>query len=157
MGELKVVNIRLVKEPSLYSEKRLETPEAVIEFMAEEMAAYDREILCVLNLKANCQVINMNIVSVGCINATIVSPREVFKSAILSNASSMIALHNHPSGSIRPSREDVQVTRQLIKSGRILGIELMDHIIVGGTSGEMYSSREERREMFLTREDELER
>ena len=68
MDELKVVNIRLVKEPSLYSEKRLETPKAVIEFMAEEMAAYDREILCVLNLKSNCQVINMNIVSVGCMN-----------------------------------------------------------------------------------------
>lgn len=157
MDELKVVNIRLVKEPSLYSEKRLETPKAVIEFMAEEMAAYDREILCVLNLKSNCQVINMNIVSIGCINATIVSPREVFKSAILSNASGMIALHNHPSGSIRPSREDVRVTRQLIKGGRIMGIELMDHIIVGGASGEMYSFREERREMFLEREDELER
>ena len=157
MDELKVVNIRLVKEPSLYSEKRLETPKAVIEFMAEEMAAYDREILCVLNLKSNCQVINMNIVSVGCIHATIVSPREVFKSAILSNASGIIALHNHPSGSIRPSREDVRVTRQLIKGGRIMGIELMDHIIVGGASGEMYSFREERREMFLEREDELER
>ena len=83
--------------------------------------------------------------------------REVFKSAILSNASSMIALHNHPSGSIRPSKEDVRVTRQLIKGGRIMGIELMDHIIVGGASGEMYSFREERREMFLEREDELER
>ena len=60
MNELNVVNIRLVNEPSLYSEKELKSPEAVLELMASEMASYDREVLCVLNLKANGQVINMN-------------------------------------------------------------------------------------------------
>lgn len=148
MNELNVVNIRLVKEPSLYSTKSLESPEAVMELMAEELASYDREVLCILNLKANGQVINMNVVSVGTINAALVNPREIFKSSILSNACSIIAIHNHPSGSINPSREDVNITKRLKMSGDILGIELLDHIIIGGTSGEMYSFKSERKALF---------
>ena len=85
-NKLNVVNIRLVKEPSLYSTKPLKSPEAVLELMAEEMSSYDREVLCILNLKANGQVINMNIASIGTINAALVCPREIFKSSILSNA-----------------------------------------------------------------------
>ena len=147
-NELNVVNIRLVKEPSLYSTKSLNSPEAVLELMAEEMSSYDREVLCILNLKANGQVINMNIVSVGTINSALVNPREIFKSSILSNACAIIAIHNHPSGNIMPSREDVNITKRLKMSGAILGIDLLDHIIIGGTSGEMYSFKSERKDLF---------
>lgn len=78
-NELEVVNIRLVKEPSLYSEQTLDSPQAVVELMAKELSQYDREVFCILNMKNNGQVINMNLVSVGTINASLVIPREVLK------------------------------------------------------------------------------
>lgn len=143
MNELKVVNIRLIKEPSIYSEKSLDSPQAVVELMAGELAQYDREVLCILNVKTNGQVINMNIVSVGTINSSLVSPREVFKSSILSNASGIIAIHNHPSGNTKPSREDRIITKRLRECGCLMGIELLDHIIVGGTNGKMFSFKAE--------------
>lgn len=129
-NELEVVNIRLVKEPSLYSEQTLDSPQAVVELMGKELSQYDREVFCILNMKNNGQVINMNLVSVGTINASLVIPREVFKSSILANASAVIGLHNHPSGNVKPSKEDMIVTRKLQKCGQLLGIELLDHIIV---------------------------
>ena len=95
-------------------------------------------------MKNNGQVININLVSVGTINASLVIPREVFKSSILANASAIIGLHNHPSGNVKPSKEDMIVTRKLQKCGELLGIELLDHIIVGGTNGKMLSFREEK-------------
>lgn len=143
-NELEVVNIRLVKEPSLYSEKILDSPQTVVEVMAKELAQYDREVFCVLNMKNNGQVINMNMVSVGSINASLVIPREVFKSSILANASAIIGLHNHPSGNVNPSKEDMLVTRKLQQCGQLLGIELLDHIIVGGTNEKMFSFREKK-------------
>lgn len=94
-NELEVVNIRLVKEPSLYSEQTLDSPQAVVELMAKELSQYDREVFCILNMKNNGQVINMNIVSMGALNEAQVHPREVMKSAILSNAACMMLLHNH--------------------------------------------------------------
>ena len=143
-NELEVVNIRLVKEPSLYSEQTLDSPQAVVELMAKELSQYDREVFCILNMKNNEQIINMNLVSVGTINASLVIPMEVFKSSILANASAIIGLHNHPSGNVKPSKEDMIVTRKLQKCGQLLGIELLDHIIVGGTNGKMLSFREEK-------------
>lgn len=70
--------------------------------------------------------------------------REVFKSSILANASAIIGIHNHPSGNVKPSKEDMIVTKKLQKCGQLLGIELLDHIIVGGTNGKMLSFREEK-------------
>ena len=96
----------------------------------------------VLNVYEN--IVLMNLVSVGTINASLVIPREVFKSSILANASAIIGLHNHPSGNVKPSKEDMIVTRKLQKCGQLLGIELLDHIIVGGTNGKMLSFREEK-------------
>ncbi|MGF7012298.1 DNA repair protein RadC [Lachnospiraceae bacterium PF1-21] len=142
-NELEIVNIRLIKEPSLYSEELLTTPDAVLRLMAKELSTYDREVLCVLNMKTNNQVINMNVVSVGSLNAGLVTPREVFKSSILSNAASIIAIHNHPSSNTQPSREDFRVTERLAKCGDLLGIELLDHIIIAGETGKMYSFKQE--------------
>ena len=115
----------------------MDSPQAVVELMAKELSQYDREVFCILNMKNNGQVINMNLVSVGTINASLVIPREVFKSSILANASAIIGLHNHPSGNVKPSKEDMIVTRKRQKCGQLLGIELLDHIIVGGTNGKM--------------------
>lgn len=105
--------------------------------IADELKTYDREIFAILNLKANGQIINMNICSVGTLNASLVSPREVFKSAILSNAAAFIAIHNHPSGSLEPSAEDYEVTKRLKECGELLDIKMLDHLIVAGESGKL--------------------
>lgn len=137
--EMEVVNIRLVKEPSWYSKEPLNSPEKIAEFMSQELKSYDREVFCILNLTTDSKVINMNIVSMGTINASLVSAREVFKSSILSNAAFIIAVHNHPSGNLYPSQNDMLITNKLMQAGELLGIELLDHIIVGGGKGEYYS------------------
>ena len=131
--------------------------EQTLELMAKELSQYDREVFCILNMKNNGQVINMNLVSVGTINESLVIPREVFKSSILANASAIIGLHNHPSGNVKPSKEDMIVTRKLQKCGQLLGIELLDHIIVGGTNGKMLSFREEKMLNVTGRMGEMER
>ena len=137
--ELDVVQIRLIKERTLYSESVLNSPENVIQFLTDEFASFDREVFGILNLNTQNQVINMNIVSVGVIDQAIVSPREIFKSSILSNAASILLLHNHPSGKVTPSREDLQITDQLCNAGMLLGIRVLDHVIIGGRNGWNYS------------------
>lgn len=137
--EMEVVNIRLVNEPSWYSKEPLNSPQKIAEFMSKELRSYDREVFCILNLTTDSKVINMNIVSMGTLNASLVSPREVFKSSSLSNAASIIAVHNHPSGNLFPSQNDLQITKMLMQAGELLGIELLDHVIVGGGKGEYYS------------------
>ena len=141
-NEIRVVNIRMVKEPSLYSEEKITCPEDAIRLVAKELAAYDREVFAVLNMKTSGQIINLNICSVGTLDSSMVSPREVFKSSILSNAASFICFHNHPSGSLVPSQEDMDVTRRLLECGDLLNIQMLDHIIVAGGSAGYYSFRE---------------
>ena len=140
--KIEVVNIRMVKEPSLYSTEKIRSPEDALRVIADELATYDREVFAVLNLKTNGQPINLNICSMGTLDASMVSPREVFKSSILSNAASFIAIHNHPSGSLQPSQEDRDVTRRLLECGDLLNIKMLDHIIVAGESAHVYSFRE---------------
>lgn len=135
--------MRLVKEPSLYSTEPISSPDDVLKIVAKEMATYDREVFAILNLKTNGQIINLNICSVGTLNASMVSPREVFKSSILSNAGAFIAIHNHPSGSLVPSNDDKETTRRLQECGDLLDIRMLDHIIVAGETGEMLSFRQE--------------
>ena len=142
-NELKVVNIRLVKEPSLYSTEKIATPDDVLKVIAKELSTYDREVFAILNLKSNGQVINLNICSVGTLNASMISPREVFKSSILSNAAAFIAIHNHPSGSPQPSEEDRTVTKRLAECGKMMDIRMLDHIIVAGESAQMMSFKSE--------------
>lgn len=138
-NEVKVVNIRLVKEPSLYGEIPITCPDDVMKVVANELKDYDREVFAILNLKSNGKPINLNICSVGTLNSSMVSPREVFKSAILSNAAAFIAVHNHPSGNKTPSEEDKDVTERLAECGRMLDIRMLDHIIVAGETGELSS------------------
>ena len=139
---LQVVKIRLVKETCLYENDFVNTKTQAVEVMKKELAYYDREVFCILNLKTSGEVINMNIVSQGTLNATMVSPRDVFKSSILSNAAGIIALHNHPSGNVNPSREDFEVTKRLKDCGELMDIELIDHIIVAAGGEKVYSFRD---------------
>ena len=90
----------------------------------------DREFLIGLYLNSRNQVIAYHVISIGTVNAAIVHPREVFKLAIMKNACSVIIAHNHPSGGLDPSDADLKITKRLIAAGKILGIELLDHIII---------------------------
>lgn len=142
-NKINVVNVRLVKEPSLYSAEPIKTPEDVLNAVANELKQYDREVFAIINLKTNGQIINLNVCSVGTLSASLISPREVFKSSILSNAAAFIAIHNHPSGNITPSAEDKEVTERLMACGEFLDIKMLDHIIVAGETGKMLSMKSE--------------
>jgi len=136
---LEVVNVRLIKEKSLYSDSPVGNPRDAERIVADEMATWDREVFCVMNLNTKGKVINLSVVSVGVLDSSMVHPREVFKSVILSNAAGVILIHNHPSGVPEPSPEDFDVTKRLMEAGDVLGIKVVDHLIVAGGTGEYYS------------------
>ena len=140
--KIDVVSIRLVEEPPLYSSKELKNPCDVAELFQDFLKDCDREMFCILNLRTKNQVINVNVVGMGTLNSVLVRPREVFKSAILSNASSIILAHNHPSGDPEPSRHDIEVTKRLAEAGNLMGIEVLDHIVVA--ENRYFSFREEK-------------
>ena len=129
-GELNVVNIRLVKEPSIISDEPVRCSDDASRLIRELLSGFDREVFAILNLASDGKPINMNVVSIGTLNASLVSPREVFKSSILSNAACFIAYHCHPSGNPKPSLEDFEATQRLREAGAILDIKMADHIIV---------------------------
>lgn len=92
----------------------------------------DREHFLVLYLNARNVVVHQETVSVGSLNANIVHPREVFRPAIIKSAAAVVLVHNHPSGDVSPSQEDLSLTRRLVEAGRLIGIEVLDHLIVSG-------------------------
>jgi len=106
------------------------SPQAVVNYLREKIGREKKEHFFILSLDARNNLIRENTVSVGTLNANLVHPREVFKEAIDSRAASVIVAHNHPSGDTEPSEEDLAITRRLAEAGKILGIELIDHVIV---------------------------
>lgn len=127
-----IVSLKLVKESTLhYKERSVRSPEDGYNLLKMFLDDKDREHFIVVSLDTKNQPVSINVCHIGSLNASIVHPREVMKSAILSNAASIIVGHNHPSGKVEPSREDVDVTKRLVEAGKIIGIELLDHIIVG--------------------------
>lgn len=142
------VRLKLAEAEPLYSTQPIDTPTRAVEIMAQVLAQMDREYCCVVNLDGANRPINYNVVSIGDTNQAHVPMQNVFKSAILQNSSAILLLHNHPSGSVKPSREDVIMTKKLIKVGRLMNIGLIDHIIVGGGDGSLYSFRNEMPQLF---------
>ena len=106
------------------------------------LADVDREHFVVILLNQKNRVIGVNTVSVGSLTASICHPREVFKGAILANAASIICGHNHPSTDCQPSREDRALTTRLVEAGKLLGISILDHVIIGG-EGRYFSFADE--------------
>lgn len=90
-----------------------------------------QEVFGILILNTKNKIVAVHEISRGTLNASIVHPREVFKPAILHNAAAIICFHNHPSGDLEPSRDDIETTKRLVEAGKIIGIEIFDHIIVG--------------------------
>lgn len=142
MEKINQVSIRLVKERPLLSEEQLTSPEKVAMVVGDYIRDMDREALCVINFNSKLQPLNFNLVSIGAIDTTIASPREILKSAILSNAANMMILHNHPSNILEPSKEDIRTTAKLVDICNLVGIPLLDHIIVGPEKGRYLSMRD---------------
>lgn len=140
--QLDMVSVRLVHDKPLLSNHKISTPEDAVEVMGKFLSEMDREVMCIINLKTDGTPINGHIASMGGINEVMVHPREILKTAILSNAASMILLHSHPSGNIEPSREDVAVTERMMEIGTLMNIPLLDHIIIGGDTHNYFSFRE---------------
>lgn len=107
------------------------TPEDVVALCAPQLRGLDREHFWALILSTKNRLLRMVEVSVGSLNASIVHPRELFKEAVRMSAASIVVVHNHPSGDPTPSGADLQLTRRLAKAGEVLGIELLDHIVIG--------------------------
>lgn len=126
------VSLKMVKESSLlYARRQIRCAEDAVSLAAPFLEDCDREHFVVIALDTKHQPTHIQVVSVGSLDATIVHPREVFKLAILANASAIICLHSHPSGIPTCSQEDAAVTKRLCESGKILGLDVLDHIIVG--------------------------
>ena len=106
-------------------------PKDIARMFMDEMKHYDREHFKAAFLNTKNQVIKVVTVSIGSLNASIVHPREILKPAIAVSAASIILVHNHPTGDPTPSREDVEFTRRFAKCGELIGIELLDHIVIG--------------------------
>lgn len=126
------VTIKMVKEGStLYDVRKVTNPEDGYNIFEPLLKDSDREKLVVCCLNTKNEPVNISIVSVGSLSSSVVTPREVFKTAILSNSASILIAHNHPSGDTTPSKEDINITLRLKESGKILGIPLLDHYIIG--------------------------
>src|SRR5438552_3117959 len=125
--------IALVREPGvkLAERPRLTTPQEAARVLAQYVGESDREQFVVALLTVRHRLIGLHTVSVGCLTSSLVHPREVFKPALLASAAALVVAHNHPSGDPEPSAEDIALTRRLVSAGTLLGIEVLDHAILG--------------------------
>ncbi|WP_338826369.1 JAB domain-containing protein [Neomoorella thermoacetica] len=122
----------MVKEKATpYEVQTLSSPSAAALFLKNFLGERDRECMVAIHLDLKRKINSVEIVSIGTLNSAPAHPREVFKGAILANAATIILGHNHPSGDPTPSKEDIELTRRMVEAGRILGIEVVDHIILG--------------------------
>lgn len=130
MENINVVSLKMVRDRIL-SFDNITSPDIAYDICDEILGDCDRENIIVICLDSQNKPTNISIVGVGSITSAIAEPREIFKTAILSNSNSIIIAHNHPSGEIKPSHADIFLTKRLIKCGTLLGIKVLDHIIVG--------------------------
>lgn len=128
-------SLKLVKEKAAEYDapKYIKTSEDVAKVCREVLGLHEQaeENLVCFDLNTKKAIIAIRVVSVGTLNASLVHPREVFKGALMSNADSVIIAHNHPSGEVEPSASDHIVTKQILKAGELLQVNLIDHIVIG--------------------------
>lgn len=126
------VRVLAVREKNIpYGEEQICNPEKVVEIAEIIIGAADREYLLVISVDSKMFPVSIEIASIGTLNATISTPREVFKHAVLCGAYGILLVHNHPSGDVTPSSDDWKITKRMKKSGELLGIHLLDHVIMG--------------------------
>lgn len=134
MENIEVVAIKMVKVGEMQEFKsKIHSPKECANILINLIGNSDREICVVVTLSTQNSINsikNITIASIGSLNSATLHPREVFKTAILSNGASIIIAHNHPSGNLQPSNKDINITQRIKEAGKILGIELLDHLII---------------------------
>ena len=123
------VRVELIRDKAYKQNESINSPSVVYDKL-EEYRDKDREYLLCFYMSTRNTINGLEVVSIGSLNANIVHPREVFKSAILTNSAGVILAHNHPSGDRTASSEDIELTRRLSKAGEILGIQVLDHVVI---------------------------
>jgi len=118
------------------------SPESIAGYYMEDMRHKEREQLLVMLLNTKNKLLCDKIISTGTINSSLVSPREIFATAVKYNAVNIIVIHNHPSGDPTPSREDILITRRIKEAGDLIGIKLLDHLIIGDNCYISFKERE---------------
>ena len=111
--------------------RRIEDPDTAYEMLAPLVGTSPKEMALVVTLDTKHRPLAIRMETVGSIDHTFMSPRELFRAAIMDNAACVFLAHNHPSGDPEPSRDDERVTRRLVEAGRLLGIEVLDHLVIG--------------------------
>lgn len=133
----------LARRLECYTEEKkpkIASPEDVYRLLYPQLRECKKEMFIIICLDTKNQIIAKEVISIGSLNANIVHPREVFKSALLASSAHIIVSHNHPSGDPTPSREDIEITGKLLDAGKILGVDLLDHVIIG--DGRHFSMKE---------------
>lgn len=130
--EVSIVRLRMVKESrALYGMKHFSSPEDAVLTVKPMFELCDREVVVVLSVDTKCTPLAAEIVAIGGLDTCIIDPRTIYKHALLNNAAGIFCFHNHPSGEPEPSDADEMITERLYKAGRLLGVRLFDHIIIG--------------------------
>ena len=145
---LDIVNVTLKTDSTRLFEEPIDAPDKLIDVLGNEIKYLSNEAVIVGNLSTNGHLLNASVVGKGTLNASFIEPRMVFTSALLSNANSVIILHNHPSGSLVPSQEDIVSTRRLIGAGKLVRVEVLDHVIVAPGNDNFCSLRREREDLW---------
>jgi len=139
---INIVSLKMVKEASfLYERRKISGPKDAAIILEEFLQDSDRERFIIICLNKKNEPTTISTISVGSLNASIIHPREVFKTALMANSAGIILSHNHPSGDPTPSQEDLSVTKRLVEAGNLIGIEITDHIILG-RDGDFVSFKE---------------
>ena len=142
-ASIPIYRVTLVREGKMPTyESRIRSSANAYTVFQEYLDGVDREHFVAMLLDQKNQLIGLHTVSIGSLTASIVAPREVFKVAILANCANILIAHNHPSGDCQPSREDRAITTRLVEAGRLLGISILDHVIIGG-EGRYFSFADE--------------
>lgn len=145
--KIDVISLKVCRDKCVdYNFNQILKPNDIGQIVKSVVGDTDREYLLVINLNNRCVPNSIQICSIGTLSETLVHCREVFKSAIVSNASKIILCHTHPSGSVLPSIEDIKITAKLAKIGKFLDIPVLDHVIVAGDS--VYSLMENGEDMY---------
>lgn len=147
MGKAKAIQLLSALElgKRLYQEQyaktaQLTSPSEVYNYLKADMELLDQEMFYALYLNTKGKLIKKQLLFIGSLNSALVHPREVFKHAVTLSAASIIIVHNHPSGDPNPSKSDCDITEVMVENGKLMDIEIIDHIVIG--QGKFYSFRE---------------
>jgi DNA repair protein RadC len=148
VGKVKAIQIKCICELSRRLAKETAArklsflnPEAIAKYYMQDLRCLTTEHLVLVMLDSKCRLVKDMILSIGTVNASLITPREIFIEALRSNAVSIVILHNHPSGDATPSKNDLSVTKRIMEAGKLIGINLIDHIIIGDNT---YTSLKEK-------------